>query len=529
MKIQFENPNYNPEVNGKMYHVDNNLVSFSTDKAFLQAQYYGYKYGNQVIKVGYYKEKIFNEFRWDLKSMLDFLNNPVFPYSIKVDGANFGTLNLTESNGGVTVQILQKKAVSFFLKKEQWDYFVTNLRLSVAKYFYAKRSLKTLNEKDEKLLTTSFPELQKNFQLEDIIRKFGKEKPVFRNSEKTLTYDVAGYGIQKAIFRFGDIPNYLDIPYALLIAQDIKSEKYFKMFGKTKKALFLRDGGTSAEKAGRKDGNPTARRFSIISGQDENTIIFKLEVGQGELTTTKGITMKKVENTYVANITKEESISLSKAIEESIFSYLVREYTLDNNREDLEQKLQQPIKVDSKKTLIEVKSDAFNMNKIRFNFSERNEKTNKQTKFVDFYMSEEELFQLSNSLFDGSLYKKIVAEKKRVEVETKKVGKKVWPKPMLVLSAGTSAERAGKSEPVAKTFNVVPPISNSADFNITGTSGIGRETGKGLIQMKKPLTTVPVPMTADNMKMVILTATIYLKAFKVAQNIYLEEKQSKEK
>lgn len=526
-EFSFENPNYEALIGDKYYHVENDLVTLSNDKSFIQGQYHGYKYGNQVIKVGYYEEKIFNEFRWNLKEMLSFLNNPVFPYTQKITGANFATLNIEENSEGVTVQIIKKKAVSFFLKNEQWDYFVMMLKLSVKKYFYAKRHLKTLNDEDKNLIKSLFPELDKNFAVEDMIKKFGKTKPIFRNKEETLTYDIAGYGIKKSIFKFGDVSNYLDIQYSLLIAQDIKSEKYFKMFGRTKKALFTRDGGTIAARAGREDNNPTARRFTILNGEDADTIIFKLEVGLGELTETSGITMKKVEETYIAKVEKEEALSLADGIEVSIFSYLVNEYYLDNSRPYNERKLQQPIKVEARKSLVEIKTDAFNMNKIRFNFSERNPNTNKQVKFVDFYMTEEQLFEMNKVVFDGSLYKKVVAEKNRIEALSKKTGKREWAKAVLVLSAGTSSKRSGK-DPVAKTFNITPPISKTAHFNITGTSGIGKETDKGLIQMAKPQLTVPVPVTADNMKMIILSGTIYWKAYKVAQNMYLEEKQSKE-
>lgn len=531
MKTNFVNPNYNPVINGKTYHVNNSIASWSTDKNLLELQYYGYKYGNQVVKVGEYATKTFNEVRWNLKEMFDFIKNPTFPYTTKgmtkkgEDSA--ATLNITETAFGYTIEVVAQKAVSFFIKKDQWDYFISRIVLGVQQYFYSQKHLSKLNSFQTKMLQETYPELLKYFDYEEKYKAYGKEKEIFTNTAKTLAYDMSGYGIKKAKFNFGKISSYIDIQYALLIAQDIKSEKYFKMFGKTTKPLFTREGGTNANKAGREDKQPEARVFSIVSGSNANEIIFRLEVGKGETTPTNGIVMKEVEKKIESVLTKEEALEMSKVIEDSILSFLIYEYVQDSKREDKEQKLQQPIKVEAKKSLVEVKSDGFCMEKIRFNFAERDEKTLKQTKFVDYYMTEQQLYDLTRQLFDASLIKKVIAEKKRVEELSAKTGKREWAKAVLVLSSGTSSKRSG-GQTIAKTFNIAPPISKTADFNITGVRGKGSEDSKGLIKMVKPEYSVPVPVTADNMKMLMLTTNIYWRAFKIAQNIYLEELQAKE-
>ena len=526
MKMNFKNPNYQSNINGKEYPVDNNLLTFSTDKDVLQINYYGYKYGNQVIRIGHYETKTFNEIRWNLKDMLTFVTNPTFPYEVKgvVKEGPAPTLKIVENNNGYNVSVSTNSTTSFFLSKLQWKMFTERMVLGVKQYFYAKKYNSSLNQYDEKLLTECLPELMTEFKLDEKIKKFGKEKLVWKSSDEKLKLDINSVNIKKLSFWIDGKKMYLDFEYGLLIAQDIKSGKYFKFKTfKPGQKLFERLGGTTAQKAGREDKAPEARVFTIVTGSEEGTIVFKLEVGQGETTSTGGLQMVKVEQTYIATITKEESKKLSKAIDESIFSYLVYQYVEDSKAEDNKQKLQQIISFKTKNALLEAKSDALNMGKVRFNFGKYKEEGTKlkQDKFIDFYMEYDRMYELTEMLFSGELIKLVNAEKKRTEEETAKTGKKVWAKAVKVYSAGTGSKYGTNIK--AKTFNIAPPISKTAAFNITAAQGAGKEIDKGLIRMIKPDFSIPMPLTADNMKMLVLMVNMYQKAFIVAQNIYLDK------
>lgn len=544
--ISFKNPNYENVVNGKTRFVDNDLEMLSTAKEYCAIRYSGFAFGNAVITVGSYRvqekatallpvsdlclinmlfrkgELVKHEVRGKL-----FNKEDEFVFDVEKTPKGF---QIGIANGGPTL------AMNF--SEERFKYLLDRMMLGYFQFLASELSNKgSLKPGDQ--------EIHDKYKLNvDTLLQLGKypnqkpyqeDKTVFSatdNLGSTFNLCMNSYGIKKAKLVFASGENnlscYVSFEDILLIAQDIKTGKYFKLFGRTKgKPLFEKIGGThsTTEKPVRTDGMPEARVFSVVSGTTQDEIVLCLAVGQGQKTDNGGIQMKQIEHQVRVSLTEKQAKSLSCCINKSVFAYLIEAFSEDVKKEPLNQKLGPITRVNASKTMLVPVSRAFNMKKFRLDFSEYDKKTRKQVKYVDFYVSEEMFFSLYEKVLSGELYKLSKQESLRVAQEEARTSKKVWPKPIFTCSAGTAPENAGRTDKsaLAKVLNVFPGLNGG--FTLQGVSGCGTQDEEKRIKMKKPETYVYVALDADSMKKTVLILMMYWKAFKVAQNIALEKEQ----
>lgn len=544
--VSFKNPNYDHVINGKVQFVENELEILSTDKDYCIIKYSGFKFGNAVITIGSYRiddkatallptEELCNLNAMFKKGTLEkyeyrgLLFNKTDEYSFDVTKTPRG-YQVGITNAGPTI-VMNFSNDRFKYLMDRWILgYYQFLAAELVNKGTLKESDKNIHDEykllvDEMLYLGNYPNQY----------PYTENKTIFETvdeSESKLSLVMNSYGIKKTKFIFKkddlELPYYLSFQDALLIAQDIKSEKYYKLFGKTGgKPYFEKIGGTisKSDKPVREDGQPEARIFKVLPGTTNESLVFVNSVGRGRITRNGGIEMDLIEKEIQFTLSKKAAKCLVAKINKSILAFLVAEFTKDVSKDGMQQSLGQITRCNARTTLVTSVSRAFNMKKIRFDFLEYDKQSHKQKKYVDFYLTEEMFYSLHEKVLSGELYKASKTEAKRVAEETQRTGKKQWAKPIFTCSAGTAPEAAGRSDgmALAKVFNVLP--SDTADFALQGVSGCGIQDEDKKIKIKKPETSIFVAMNGDDLKRFVLITMIHWRAFKIAQNIALEKEQ----
>lgn len=542
--ISFKNPNYDCNVNGKVQLVDNELELLSTDKDYCVIKYSGFKFGNAVITIGSYRIKenatalLPTEELCRVNSLFRKGELETYEFKGKLFNKNDEFLfDITKTQRGFQVGVTNAgPSIAMSFSNERFKYLMDRLMLGYVQFLAAeqvtKGRLKEIDQKNHDTYKLGVIEML-GMGVYPQQYPYNEPKRVFKTTDsdnRSLSLDMNSYGIHKIRLAFEcegkEIMGYLSFEDALLISQDIKSEKYFKLFGKTNKPLFEKIGGTkpSDTKKPREDGLPEARIFTIESGTTPDTIVFKLQIGIGNETKNGGLTMKAVEQVVSCTLNKKAANSFACRVNKSILAYLISEFDKEVQLDPLAQKLGQITRVNAAKTFVAPVSRAFNMKKIRFDFAEydKNATTSKQTQYIDFYFTEENFFTLYEQVLNGTIMKAVNAENARIKASGEK-----WAKPVKEFTAGTAPESAGRADgmALAKTFALLPGTSSA--FAMRAISGAGIQDEDKKIKIKKQEKRVLVSLDGDSLKKLVLITGVYWKAYKIAQNIALEKEQLK--
>ena len=182
----------------------------------------------------------------------------------------------------------------------------------------------------------------------------------------------------------------------------------------------------------------------------------------------------------------------------------------------------QIIRKDGKDCFLEVKSDAFGIGKMHFEFAAYDMSKPKGSRFTNhthIYIDIPEFLQLSNEITSGRLHKRMMETK--AVMNNKSAGdadkKNAWL-PLYSSMGGTPAERLREPRKdgmgVSRTIKIT--AGSKKDYLVTAESGPGEANEKGLIVPRygnKPEHKVTVALTWRDLEQITLTATTHYTAW----------------
>lgn len=180
----------------------------------------------------------------------------------------------------------------------------------------------------------------------------------------------------------------------------------------------------------------------------------------------------------------------------------------------------QVIRIDGRNCFVEALDTAFGIEKVQLNFVSYDDKTNKQTAIIPFYMDFAEWLALESDVLSGRLAK-------LAEVEKAKGAK--FPQPIFVKQGGVSATNLKKrgqeredGMSLSRQLKIIP--GSKRPFMVQGEQGKGEENEQGLIVSRyggKPDERVMVPMGGDELKQLVLMVGSKIRAYMAAQYVYM--------
>lgn len=524
--VSFTNPNYEPFYEGKIRHVENLLECFTTEKAREQLciYYSGFKFGNLRMGLSKAGLECTNSYFWEMSSFYEtyLLFKKNLLTDIEIPGKTFNQkdaiLKISNQNTHFRLSITNEIEYEICFSKDRFEYLLERISLGYMQYLMAKlRIEETLSESEMSIVTTyKLPVIAFKEAATEIFKyhKGTDARPFFELRDLRVCTNY--FKLCKVLVYIGMQSFSLDFSKFCLISKDIHSGRYFKMFGRTNAPLFSATGGTHAERSKREDGCPTARSFHVLSGSNEDELIFKIEVGKGKYDSKKAITMAKIEYAEAITLSRKECLNLCNRYEKVLMGYLIEQYLRDENIDANKQVINQIDKINAKTTFIASVARAFNMKKIRFDFAQYNNGF-KQEKYIDLYMTEQDFNMLYQKTFSGEIAAKVNLYKKE--------GKSFSS--AFSTTCGTSSEMSLRSDHKASCKTLQITLSTAADCTLLACKGSGKQDEDKKYIMEKVEERIYVPITYDNLKSFLLVTMFYWKAYKIAQTIALEKLQKK--
>ncbi len=191
----------------------------------------------------------------------------------------------------------------------------------------------------------------------------------------------------------------------------------------------------------------------------------------------------------------------------------------------------QIIRLDGRNCFVEALDSAFAIEKVQLNFVSYDDKSNKQTALIPYYLDFTDFMVLEQDILSGRLAKL---------AETEKAKGAKYPQSIYMQQGGVSAkklEQRGQKRPdgksLSRVFKIVP--GDKYPFMVQAEQGAGEENDKGLIVSKfggKPELRVMIPMQSEDTKKFVLMIGAKIRAYMAAQYVYFNKeeytKQAKE-
>lgn len=212
-----------------------------------------------------------------------------------------------------------------------------------------------------------------------------------------------------------------------------------------------------------------------------------------------------------------------------------------------EKNYRQITRIDGKNCFLEIMSSAFNIDKVQINFREYdvNKQGEKFTQQIDIFVDIEDFLLIINDVLSGRIPQMILKEKNRVENESKKTNKKVYPSEKVLdeymQRGGMKAESLKKADAkrkakglqtysemykipnggiVSRQFKIVPGLK--ADLMLKAEAGIGAENETGLIVSKfgvNPAQKIQIPLSYAQLKKLCLITKAEIDGYMSAKHI----------
>lgn len=180
----------------------------------------------------------------------------------------------------------------------------------------------------------------------------------------------------------------------------------------------------------------------------------------------------------------------------------------------------QVIRIDGRNCFVEALDSAFGIEKVQLNFVSYDEKTNKQTAIIPFYLNFSEWMALEADVLSGRIAS-------LADVERAKGAK--FPQAIYTKQGGISAANLKKrgqeredGMSLSRQFKIIP--GSKRPFMIQGEQGKGEENEQGLIVSRyggKPDDRVMVAMGGDELKQLVLMVGSKIRAYMAAQYVYM--------